>query len=166
MLPMNPLNYQMVFDASANGYDAWYFPAIGLLLTLIGAILLRYADALPFTGPASVSTKAFRWFFFTVSVVFTLGSITTYTDYLSAKNAIAENRAKVVEGVVTEFSPMPASGHGSEHFCVRDVCFSFSDNTVNAGFNRTSAHGGPIWQGKIVRVHYVGNIIVKLEIVR
>jgi hypothetical protein len=41
---------------------------------------------------------------------------------------------------------------------------SYSDYVVTAGFNNTASHGGPIRQDLPVRISYVGNSIVKLEI--
>jgi hypothetical protein len=52
-----------------------------------------------------------------------------------------------------------------ESFCVSGVCFRYSDYVVTAGFNQTSSHGGPIRDGLPVRVTYIGNTIVKLEVV-
>ena len=63
---------------------------------------------------------------------------------------------------------MPYYGHtpGIESFTVSGVPFSYSDYIPEAGFNQTSAHGGPIHQGLPVRIWYVGKEIVKLEIKR
>jgi hypothetical protein len=65
---------------------------------------------------------------------------------------------------VTGFMPMPVTGHAMEHFCVSGACFSYSDYVVTAGFNRTSSRGGPIREGLPVRVTYLGNTILKLEV--
>jgi len=59
---------------------------------------------------------------------------------------------------------MPYSGHAMESFTVSGVPFSYSDYIPKAGFNQTSSHGGPIHEGLPVRIWYVGNEIVKLEI--
>jgi len=66
--------------------------------------------------------------------------------------------------VVTRFKPMPPSGHAPEEFCVKDRCFQYSDFEVSPAFNTTSSHGGPIREGLPVRVTYVGNAIVRLEV--
>jgi len=53
-----------------------------------------------------------------------------------------------------------------ERFCVSGVCFAYSDFVITSGFNNTSSHGGPIREGLPVRVTYVGDMIVKLEVAR
>jgi len=72
----------------------------------------------------------------------------------------------VVEGTVSRFVPMPVTGHAMERFCVHDTCFEYSDFVITSGFNNTSSHGGPIREGLPVRVTFVGNKIVKLEITK
>jgi hypothetical protein len=53
-----------------------------------------------------------------------------------------------------------------ERFTVNGVEFSQSDYVVTCGFNDTASHGGPIREGLQVRIHYVDNAILKLEIAR
>ena len=76
--------------------------------------------------------------------------------------------AYVVEGDVEEFQPMPAGGHGSEHFVVDGRRFQYSDATASPGFDQTSIDGGPIRAGLHVRIRYVelgsGPTITKLEL--
>jgi hypothetical protein len=73
-----------------------------------------------------------------------------------------------VEGIVDSFHPMPYGGHDTERFTVDGVHFSYSDYIIDAGFNRTSSHGGPIRAGLRVRIHYSGDSsrarILKLEV--
>ncbi len=61
---------------------------------------------------------------------------------------------------------MPYAGHTKERFCVEDKCFTYSDFVPTIGFNNTSSHGGPIKAGMPVRVTFVGNTIIKLEVGR
>jgi hypothetical protein len=88
----------------------------------------------------------------------------TYRSYWVAVDALKTNAARVAEGVVTDFEPMPASGHAMESFCVSGTCFQYSDYVATAGFNNTSSHGGPIREGLPVRVTYLGDTILKLEV--
>jgi hypothetical protein len=76
-----------------------------------------------------------------------------------------------IEGKVEDFKPMPPEGHVMESFCVKNVCFDYSDYVVTGGFNNTSSHGGPIRAGLRVRIHYIkgfvpseGNVITRLEV--
>jgi hypothetical protein len=61
---------------------------------------------------------------------------------------------------------MPYTGHAMESFCVQEQCFSYSDYVVTTGFHNTASHGGPIREGLNVRIEYIGNIILKLEVAR
>jgi hypothetical protein len=44
------------------------------------------------------------------------------------------------------------------------LLFCYSDYEVTAGFNNSASHGGPIREGLPVRVSYIGNTIVRLEV--
>jgi len=117
-------------------------------------------------GPTN-SQQGFAYFFFGFALLWTTVSfVSTWREYSRLENAIATGHARVVAGVVTEFSPMPVTGHAMERFCVSgsSACFEYSDYVVTSGFNNTSSHGGPIRAGLRVRVTYVGNSILKLEI--
>ena len=70
------------------------------------------------------------------------------------------------EGTVSDFHPMPYSGHSYETFAVNGVRFSYSDYVLIPCFNNTASHGGPIREGQQVRIAYSGKCILKLEIAR
>ena len=114
---------------------------------------------------ARQSRKNFSWFFFVFAILWTLVSfLGTYVQYMTATNALRAGRYSIVEGPVTHFVPMPYSGHSEESFVVGGQKFSYSDYIVTAGFHNTASHGGPIHEGLQVRVTYVGDVILKLEI--
>jgi hypothetical protein len=75
----------------------------------------------------------------------------------------------VVEGIVTDFQPMPSGGHQHETFSVQGIKFEYSDfDQRYYGFNNTKSHGGPIDANKTVRLSYYPdgdtNVILKVEI--
>ena len=78
--------------------------------------------------------------------------------------AYRAGKCQVVEGAVTDFHPMPFTGHQLESFVVAGKRFRYSDFVMRAGFNQTSSHGGPIHEGLHVRIHYLGDDIAKLEV--
>jgi hypothetical protein len=107
----------------------------------------------------------FGWIFLSFAVFWTLLSFTTtYGEYLTTIFALRGGRCAVVEGRVTEFVPMPYSGHSEESFTVGGHRFAYSDYVVTTGFHNTSSHGGPIHEGLYVRITYLGNLIVRLEV--
>lgn len=158
--------YRTVFDIATAGYKSWSFPAFGLIFVAIGVLLVVNRRNLPGTWSRRPrSSSAFAFFFLGFAVLWTVVSFTsTYGEYTSLSRAEKAREGKVVEGKVTNFKPMPATGHAMEKFCVSDTCFEYSDYIVTGGFNNTSSHGGPLREGLQVRVTHVGNDIVKLEV--
>lgn len=160
------MNWRTVFDVGEAGYQSWSFGAFGLVFVAIGAGLVAHRTKGAVRRGRRRSPPA--WFpaaFLGFALLWTLAAFaTTWLDYVSASTALAQGRARVIEGRVSRFVPMPFTGHAMERFCVDDTCFQYSDFVVTAGFHRTSSHGGPIRDGLDVRVTHVGNTIVRLEV--
>ena len=159
------MHYQTVFDIATAGYKSWTFPAFGLIFIAIGVVLVAHRKNLSGMGSKRPRAgNAFAFFFLGFAVLWTATSfLSTYGEYSSLSKAGITDGRKVVEGTVTDFKPMPVTGHAMEKFCVSGACFAYSDYVVTGGFNNTSSHGGPIREGLQVRVTYVDNAIVKLE---
>jgi len=162
------MEYRTVFDVAGVGYEPWSFPAFGLVFVAVGSALVARRKSLPgWWGKHPSASTWFAVFFLGFAILWTLGAfLSTYSEYSSLSKAKIANDVRVVEGVVTNFKPMPAAGHTMERFCVSEQCFAYSDYVVTGGFNNTSSHGGPIRAGLEVRVSYVGNSIVKLEVAK
>ena len=86
----------------------------------------------------------------------------TYGQYRRAVSALADGRYAVVEGHVTDFVEKPKS----ESFMVDGVRFSYSPYVMTPGFNTPAWDGGPLREGMQVRISYVGNTILRLEVAR
>ncbi len=162
------MDYKVVFDITEAGYRSWTFPALGFAGVVVGAVLVAARKHFPgvwHKHPRASSTFAFSFLGF--ATFWTAATfLGTYAEYSSLRTARETNHASVVEGVVTDFKPMPWGGHTDEKICVQKVCFQYSDYTITSGFNNTSSHGGPIREGLPVRVSYVENSIVKLEVAK
>jgi len=78
--------------------------------------------------------------------------------------AYRKGQFSVVEGLVSNFRPMPYEGHQEECFSVQSQTFCYSDYAVTGGFNNATSHGGLIREGLPVRVLYIGGAIVRLEV--
>ncbi len=86
-------------------------------------------------------------------------------DYLEHSWDYHRGHYEVVEGTVSNFHPMPYQGHDEESFSVSGVGFSYSDYIGDSScFNRTASHGGPIREGLRVRVAYVDDCILRLDV--
>jgi hypothetical protein len=174
------VTFRTVFDAAHEGYASWWFPSHGLIFVCIGVVLVlwpaRKREVMP-SGWRGRARKIFNWCFLAFAVVWTLSIFgTTFSQYLTAKNALNDGRYDVVEGRITDFIPMPDTGHSKEYVLGRSCCsskesfivggqrFSYSDFIVTSGFHNTASHGGPIREGLYVRVSYLGNLILRLEV--
>jgi hypothetical protein len=83
---------------------------------------------------------------------------------LNAFAAYHKGEYQTVEGVVTDFRPMPYQGHQDECFSVQDQHFCYSDYEIGPGFHNAASHGGPIRAGLPVRIAYRDGRILRLEI--
>jgi len=160
------VEYRTVFDIAGAGFKSWSFSAFGLIFVALGAGLVVYRKRFPgWWRHHPRMSGVFAFSFFGFAMVWTIVSfVSTHGQYSKLASAARDGRTELVEGVVTNFKPMPASGHAMERFCVRERCFEYSDFVVTAGFNNTTSHGGPIHEGLPVRLTFVGHDIVKLEI--
>lgn len=152
--------YRVVFDLSQKSFQ-WWFPAFGMIFILIGSVMTwwgrrkRWPFSRRFAGYFMIGF-ACVW----SSVAF--GGI--FTEYLNLRSKYRQGQFSVVEGYVTNFRPMSYEGHKNECFSVRSETFCYSDYTITAGFNNSASRGGPIREGLPVRLSYIGNTIVRLEV--
>jgi len=162
------MEYRTVFDIATAGYKSWSFPAFGLIFIVVGTLLVFNRKRLPgWWGKSPRASNAFAFFFLGFAVLWTLVAFgSTYGEYFSLTKAGSGENTRIIEGVVSNFKPMPVTGHAMERFCITDICFEYSDYVITGGFNNTSSHGGPIREGLPVRVTYVGKSILKLEVAK
>lgn len=161
------MEYQVVFDASQKSFP-WWFPAIGISVAFI-ALLMLVATYQGWFGLRAYQTrrqaKIIGVVICVIAVSFSIMSILiTYFQHERIQNFRESGQVSIVEGRVENFVPMPYEGKALESFTINGVKFEYSDFVYSYGFNNTSSHGGPIREGLQVRIHYVGNTILKLEI--
>ena len=155
------MDYTVIFDITQSGYRQWPFAAAGLIVATGGGLLFFSQRFSP--RPPGI----FPFLFIGFAMVWTLTTfVGTFRDYSDLISDFRDGRCEVTEGVVSDFHPMPYSGHEMEWFVVDGKRFEYSDFIVSPGFNNTASHGGPILQGVYVRVHHCGIDIARLEIAR
>ncbi|MEE2733508.1 MAG: hypothetical protein VYA55_21990 [Pseudomonadota bacterium] len=158
------MDYEVAFEISQSGIGELTFALSGLLFVGIGAILIRFRSSL-FKGKPKWVANLFSYFFFGFSIVWTLGAgIGIGFEQSSLRDKYAAGNFNVIEGKVENFDPMPAEGHKMESFTVKGVKFEYSDFMVTPGFHNAASRGGPIKEGLPVRISYIGNTILKLEV--
>jgi hypothetical protein len=162
------MNFRTVFDAAHAGYSNWSFLAFGLIFACFGTLLVFRPAFMLKLMPSGFQGKArtvFSWFFLTFAVLWTVVTFeSTYRDLRTVTTALQTGRYSVVQGPVTHFVPAPYTGNFKETFVVGNRRFSYSDYLVTAGFHNTASHGGPVRAGLYVRVTYLGNLILRLEV--
>jgi hypothetical protein len=162
------MEYWTVFDILQVGYRSWPSVLVGLAFMLIGVSMFvfpRFWEKIPLRGPEFM--RRYSAYILTgFAAIWTLFAfVGTYSDYAYAKNEYLQGKAEVIEGTVSNFKPgTNMRGSAYESFCVKDKCFTYSDYEEQAGFNTMTINGGPIREGLPVRVTFVGNTIVKLEV--
>lgn len=157
--------YDVVFDVATAGYRQWTFPAFGLIFIAIAVAFAIYELRRAPPGARARSRILFAIAYGGFATVWTISAFwSTYADYLRLRRALDTGAYEVVEGAVTDLVPMPKAGHALEHFVVDGHRFAYSDFVVTAGFNTTTAYGGPIREGLRVRIADVGGEIARLEI--
>jgi hypothetical protein len=161
------MTFKTIFDASEQGYTTGWFAAYGLIFVAAGVLLVwrpAFVQPLLPAGLRSGERPIFVWLFLLFASLWTAGSfLVTYSRHQAAVSDLRAGRYSVVEGPVTDFVPMPFTGHALESFTVNGRRFSYSDFVVTSGFHNTASHGGPIREGLYVRISYSGNLILRLE---
>ena len=158
------MNYKVIFDI-ANSASPDY-PVQAIPLVIVGLFLVVFRKRLPgWWGNHPRASSIFSFFFFGFSLLITtLMFFITHRNYSELLKAESSGKLSISEGKVKNFVPMPEAGHAMESFCVDKSCFEYSDYVITGGFNNSASHGGPIKDGLQVRVSYLGNKIVKLEV--
>jgi len=152
--------YVTVFEITQRSFQ-WWYPAFGLVFVLIGAVLIWAGRRWPSRQVMKI-TGYFMLVFASLWVLLAFGS--TFSEYRQCVDAYRTGNYAVVEGRVENFRPMPYEGHQDECFTVRNERFCYSDYEIQAGFNQSASHGGPIREGLPVRIAYYGDQILRLQI--
>jgi hypothetical protein len=149
----------VLFDITAQGYKAWFFPLLGCLYLVFALIFVVLVKAGQLPRP-SLRVSAILLMVLLVGLLSCYATSRHYTMY---RDMLTSGEASFVEGDVSDFE-----SNKWESFTVNGVYFRYSDNYITEGFNNTSFYGGPIHQGLHVRIWYVPgvdqeNVILKLE---
>ena len=164
--------YVTVFEITQEPFQ-WWFPASGLIFVVLGIALILIGRKRPSQehvriGATLHSRKRLRiggYFMLSFALLWMLGSFgSMYSQYRKCVEAYRQGKYSLVEGDVEDFDPMPYEGHQDEFFTVQGKRFCYSDYMIQAGFNQSASHGGPIRQGLPVRIAFSNDQILRLEI--
>jgi hypothetical protein len=160
------MDYEIIFEISKSGLGISAFALPGFLFIAIGIVMYKFPKVLA-RGWSEKWAKRFASFWLVFSIFWTATALlSTGSKQASVREAYSSGNYKVIEGVVKNFDPMPASGHKMESFTVNGVKFEYSDSVVTPGFNNATSKGGPIHEGLPVKISHIGNTILKLEVAK
>jgi hypothetical protein len=146
------------------GYEAWWAPVfmlgVGCFAGTLYLLFVRLKNAvLPSARNSMLAATVLSPIF--AIVFFGL----TYMDYDSLRNDYNKGHYREVSGAITDFIDSgPDMQPGTEKFSIAGVPFSYSRYSVAPGFRKTHAEGGPLRNGLSVKIRYIGQTIVRLEI--
>jgi hypothetical protein len=151
------MDSHLIFDMQSKAYD-WSIWHVGFLF--IGGL---FAIWLGKRRPSPRAVPGVGYFMCAVAILFAVFEVGSYFLNRHEKlNLLNTDRCSVVEGAVTNFHPVPASGHAEESFVVRNERFTYSDYTITLCFNNTLSHGGPIREGLPLKIRFSDNCIIKI----
>jgi hypothetical protein len=138
------------------------------LLFLCAGIVLVIGFAIPW-----ISKRASRgrriWFLYILGpFYFLFGGLLLYSDLSNGwifTSALANNQCDIVEGTVQVLYEQPRDGHArGDRIRVSDKVFTYSYWQETLCYNKTISQGGELRNGVVVRLHYIGNDILEVEI--
>jgi hypothetical protein len=163
------MEYQVYYNLQQTGYPSWWIFGVGLLFISVGTIFFLARNNRSFNSmfeSSEFQRKVMPIFAIIFGMLWLGAGALNYSYFAELRNAAQNGKAKVVEGPVKEFVPMPYEGHADESFVVNGHRFAYSDYDLTKGFNQTQSHGGPIREGLQVRITYIDDKIIKLEIAK
>ena len=155
-----PIQYATVYQITQLVPD-WPFACVGLLPLFAGGVIIWGKRRLKWTKP--------HWLFAIFCCVFGVlwvggvGSSVLAADW-QALTAYQKGDYQTVEGIVSDFHPMPYEGHQDECFSVQNHRFCYSDYEIAPGFHNAASHGGPIRNGLQVRLAFHDGRILRLDV--
>ena len=155
-----PIQYATVYQITQLAPD-WPFACVGLLPLFAGGVIIWGKRRFKWIKP--------HWLFAVFCCIFGviwvggIGSSILAGDW-RAFTAYQKGDYRTVEGIVSDFHPMPYEGHQDECFSVQDHRFCYSDYEIAPGFHNAASHGGPIRSGLQVRIAYHDGRILRLDV--
>ena len=165
------------FNVLKNGDRVFDFASDGLIMIAIGiAFIILYI----IQGVLKRSTIMILLYIWTgLGVLWTSSCYyLSARDYQYFKRAIEKKKYQEVEGYVENFESSTIVYNTervryntgkvrnfkvtTESFSVKGVHFKYSSNLETTGFNQTKSNGGPIDEGKYVRIRYYEDLILQL----
>jgi len=160
------IEYEVVFDVRSSHFRYWPVVAVFALVPLALLACLVWAWRGPIRQrrgwPILLACLASGG----VASVCWQAPLVLYRQYSTLRERLELGQYVAVEGIVTDFDPLPPGGNGLERFRVGSHRYEYSDFTATVAFNRSRTKGGPIRSGLRVRIADVDGAIARLDVER
>lgn len=144
----------VIYDVAQEPIHIWPV-VLGLCLLLPLVIVATRIRRLSLIQRVAILVLALLW---------NIVSMTNVWHHLQLRAALARGEFSRTEGPITEYHALGERTHGLERFTVNNHSFGFIDGGFGPGFKRTRRTGGQLYMGSYVRVFYIGDTIVHLEL--
>lgn len=151
------MQYETVFEISWHTFP-WPVLIVGVTALALGAVVLAFRF--------SRGSRSWRVAGIALMVMGLVWCLKQVLDHHRLTQALATQQVRVVEGPVSNYEFRMHDGHGFESFFVHGVGFHYSDFVPSGGYHQPASQGGKIREGLLVRLHYLDNTILKVEIAR
>ena len=161
-----PTDYRVVYDALEQGHplEDYVFLILWFLGLVVPFFLLTRARSQNKIRTKQLVVFTITWGVFW-GVVGGLVNLNAFLKQSECQKWLRTGDYIVTEGIVEKFDPAPYSGHKNESFELNGYRFEYSDFDRSKGcFNNTSSHGGPIYEGRKVRIYHKDGIILRIEV--
>lgn len=154
----------LIFSAFGRGIVPWWPTIFGALFIIATAAVYMRRDNLMYDRSPGGRIAVCVLLAIFSTVLFAGSGIKVYLEKKEVEEAWNNKTYKIVNGLATKYKPPFKDGDLYERFCVIDKCFKYSDYIPSFGYHDTKMGNGVIREGLQVQVHYVGNVIFKLEV--
>ena len=144
--------FHSIFEISNNGYS-WWFLLLGLLPIFVGIGTLRAKSRIWAMGFIALGLL---WLIICWQK--------TYVPYRELTTAYRNGNYSTTIGVISQFRPMPSTGHSQESFEVNGIHFSYSNFVITPCYNKTRQSGGELSDGMVVKISYKNGCILSLAV--
>jgi hypothetical protein len=160
------MHFQTVHDISVAGCRAWFVAPVTLGLVVVGVLRPVTPEISAVTRGIPISKAAFRAIAVTLfGFMFLLSFVMTWGSYWTLEHDLRIGRVGEVQGLVADVQPA-ATHQGMESFSVDGRTFSYARHQLSQGFDTLTVDGGPIANGRCVRIVYVRGHILRLSLAR
>ncbi len=156
-------NCSVTYDLMRSGYEAWWFPAMGLVAGA-GATIIYGAYRVTPQKFVSTTAKGGILAAITLSIIWSIAIFfLTYLDYVNIRKEYEDSSYQEASGRIENYTNSgPDIQPGTVRFAVGKVTFSYSRYEAGPGYR--GAGDTPLRNGMLLRVKYIGKSIVRLEV--